>query len=213
MDHALTASVAVEDIIDPTTYSIQESKLKSEKDRELHEAEMKKQAARDYITELRTEFLKVLDDIQKAPTGFVLNRENLKVDPYLREDIEQETEHKIKLVRKELAWISEKESIGPNKLKKKFLDDVETEYITISSFKTGKTLSTFRTTKLQQSYDLAAHAFQAAERAASKANKISGGMDQGPKANTETHGPDNVDVEKHHAARKVIKVRNYLVLP
>ena len=38
-------------------------------------------------------------------------------------------------VRKELEWISQKESIGLEKLKRRFLDDVITDHIEIKAFK------------------------------------------------------------------------------
>ncbi|KAJ3417018.1 Cilia- and flagella-associated protein 44 [Chytridiales sp. JEL 0842] len=209
MDNALTTSIAIEDIVDPATYSIQESKVKSEKDRELHDAEIKKQATRNYISEVRAEYLRAIEEATiKAPEGFEVRRAEVQVDPYLRNDIETETTERIAMVKKELAWISEKESIGPNKLKKKFLDDVETEFITISSFRTQRTLSTFRTTKLDASYDLAAQVSSASERAASRhaKNGGAGGLDgAGGKGAKDGHGAEGFDTQLHAAKKTLSK--------
>ncbi|KAJ3195546.1 Cilia- and flagella-associated protein 44 [Irineochytrium annulatum] len=141
----------VEDITDTAVYSIQEEKVKAEKDREINDAEVKKQLTRDYIAELRADFMKVLSDIeQAAPGNLDMLKSKLGVDPDLHNDIENETKEKITNVRKELQWISEKESIGPNKLKSKYLDDIQTETIEIAAFRGSLSVSTFRTSKLEQ---------------------------------------------------------------
>ncbi|KAJ1551769.1 Cilia- and flagella-associated protein 44, partial [Nowakowskiella sp. JEL0078] len=145
----------IEDITDPFTYSIQEHKLKSELDRELEDADIKKQMTRDFVRELRNEFLKLLSENDKSPSEMQLERSFFSVDPDLQKDIEKDTMEKISIVRKELEWISEKESIGPKKLKKKFLDDIQTERIEILAFKNPFSVSTFRTTKLEIELDAA----------------------------------------------------------
>lgn len=56
------------------------------------------------------------------------------MDPTLIEDIEKDTVEKIETVKKELAWISAKESLANEKLQRKFLDPIQTERIEVSSF-------------------------------------------------------------------------------
>lgn len=124
-----------EDITDPNSYSIQEDKIKSEKDRELDEAEIKKQVTRNYIQDLRTEFLKLINENDAAKVEWQLPRTQFSVDSTLHADIERETSEKIENVKKDLQWISEKETIGLEKLKRKFLDDVVTESIEIKAFR------------------------------------------------------------------------------
>ncbi|KAJ3297198.1 Cilia- and flagella-associated protein 44 [Borealophlyctis nickersoniae] len=159
---------AFEDITDPNAYSLQESKIKAEKDKEIEDAEVKKQVTRDYIQELRNDFLKLVAENEKQPEKRRIHRDALNVDPDLRTDIAAETEEKIRLIRRELEWISEKESIGPNKLRKKFLDDLQTERIQIAGFKNNHTVATFRTLKLEQSLENTLQPLLMAEKASSR---------------------------------------------
>ncbi|KAI8619969.1 hypothetical protein BC830DRAFT_1059801, partial [Chytriomyces sp. MP71] len=153
-----------QDIVDKNVYTIQEYKIKSERDREIAEAEQKKQAMRDYIAELRSEYLKVLANIEL--NGAPLPA--LRVDPDLEEDIEAETLDRVANVRKELEWISEKESIGPNKLKRKFLDNIQTSHIRVTALKTTYAVSTFRTLKLPEKADYNIQTLINNERAVSR---------------------------------------------
>ncbi|KAJ3347586.1 Cilia- and flagella-associated protein 44 [Entophlyctis luteolus] len=137
------------DIVDKSTYTIQDSKIKSERDREIAEAENTKQKTRDTISKLREDYLKILKESPQEHS-----QENLSVDPDLSNDIENETIQQIINVQKELEWISEKESIGPNKLRKKFLEIVQTPHIEIKSVKAASSVCTFRTTRLPEKSDL-----------------------------------------------------------
>lgn len=55
-----------QDILDPSKYSIQQDKLKSEEDRRRELAEKKKDGVRDQIKDLRNEFMKVREKNVKA---------------------------------------------------------------------------------------------------------------------------------------------------
>jgi hypothetical protein len=55
------------------------------------------------------------------------------VDPTLKEDIENDTADKIEVVKKELAWVSKKESFATEKLRQKFLMPVKTERIEVQA--------------------------------------------------------------------------------
>jgi hypothetical protein len=69
----------------------------------------------------------------------------LIVDPTLSEDIDRDTVDKIAIVKKELSWISSKESLSTAKLKKKFLDPVKTERIEVFAIEKDSCVATFRT--------------------------------------------------------------------
>ncbi|KAJ3173567.1 Cilia- and flagella-associated protein 44 [Geranomyces variabilis] len=159
----------VADILEPTAYALQDAKIKSEKDKELEDAERKKQMTRQYLKELRNEFLKLVNENEKAPAEEQLPRSSLTVDPDLRSDIEKETEQKIILVRKELEWISAKESVIPTKLRTKFLDPLQTERLEVKSFRSWHTVTTFRTIKPEQSLDVVLQPLGNAETRSSRA--------------------------------------------
>ncbi|KAI9333809.1 hypothetical protein BDR26DRAFT_805717, partial [Obelidium mucronatum] len=154
------------DIIDKNVYTIQETKIKSERDRQLSEAEQKKQATRDYISELCSEYLKITAtmDAQKIPRNTIP-----AVDPDLKADIEKETLERIENVKKELEWVSEKESIGPNKLKRKYLDPIQTYHIRVTALKTAAAVATFRTLALTEKSDFGIHSLGNHDRAAAAA--------------------------------------------
>ncbi|KAJ3035172.1 Cilia- and flagella-associated protein 44, partial [Rhizophlyctis rosea] len=158
----------VDDITESGAYSLQEEKIKAEKDKEIEDAEIKKQVTRDYIQELRNEFLKLVAENEKAGGRRMIPRDELGVDPDLRDDIEAETQEKIYNVKRELEWISEKESIGPAKLKKKFLEGVEMERLELSAFLSNHSVATFRTLKLDQSLEAALQPLAQASKFASK---------------------------------------------
>ncbi|KAJ3162408.1 Cilia- and flagella-associated protein 44 [Geranomyces michiganensis] len=159
----------VADILEPNAYALQDAKIKSEKDKELEDAERKKQITRQYLKELRNEFLKLVGENEKAAADGQLPRSSLTVDPDLRSDIEKETEQKIVLVRKELEWISAKESVIPTKLRKKFLDPLQTERLEVKSFRSWHAVTTFRTIKPEQSLDVVLQPLGNAEVRSSRA--------------------------------------------
>jgi hypothetical protein len=139
----------LKDITDALKYTIQEEKVKSENDREAEEAQNKKQLARSYIKNLRAEFIKVVSDNDNSANElWKLPRDDFSVDVGLGSVIEKETEYKIELLRKDMQWITERETIGLQKLKRKFLDDISTETIEIKAFRCDHKVLTFRTIKL-----------------------------------------------------------------
>ncbi|KAJ3210900.1 Cilia- and flagella-associated protein 44 [Dinochytrium kinnereticum] len=170
---------SVEDIVDSSVYTIQEEKLKAEKDRELNDAESKKQLTRDYVEELRAEFNRTMAELEKVlPEDLQEMKQKIQVDPDLQNDIDIESERKIRNVKKELEWISEKESIGPNKLKRKFFNDLGTEFIEIGAFRTKHHVSTFRTTKLEQTLESVLHPLVSGDKAQAKLGQTSGNKEQ-----------------------------------
>ncbi len=142
-----------EDILETSSYSIQEEKLKSEQDKEIEAAENQKRIVLSQIQALREEFKAVISENDSSLKNIRLERSEMAVDPYLKQDVERDAELKKETLLKELAWEAEKAAIGPAKLHKKFLDPLQTERIEISAFKTYTEVSTFRTLKLQTSLD------------------------------------------------------------
>jgi WD40 repeat protein len=146
-DH-LSSIVQPDDIVESTAYSIQEAKLKSEKDRELEAAEAKKQIVRNQLQELRNEFNQLMIENENAPVHLQLDRTEIKVDPYLREDIEKDAKEKKENLLRELQWNAARDAIGAEKLKRKFLDPLKSERIQLHAFKSGSKVETFRTLNL-----------------------------------------------------------------
>ena len=77
----------IEDIHDINAYSIQDAKMKAEKDREMSDADKKKQNMRSFIAELRSEYQKILVENERAESFRQLQKEDMNIDPGLREDV------------------------------------------------------------------------------------------------------------------------------
>ncbi|KAI8820502.1 uncharacterized protein EV422DRAFT_496817 [Fimicolochytrium jonesii] len=150
---ALPPSRTVADILDPNEYTMQDAKLQSEKDKEYADAQRKKQVMREYIKELRSEFTRLVADNERAAAEEQLPRDVFTIDPDLRSDIKNDTEQKVERVQKELQWVSEKESIIPMKLRKRFLDPLKTERVEIHAFRSSHAIATFRTLKPEHTLD------------------------------------------------------------
>lgn len=143
----------VQDITDPASYSIQEVKIKSERDREKEEAEKKKMSTRNYIQDLRNEYLRVVNESERYTNQKKIAKLGFSVDPTLKDDIEIETSNKIDVVKKELAWISAKEDLLTKKLQHKFFDCISNERIEVCAIKMDLIVSTFRTRHLPRIYE------------------------------------------------------------
>jgi WD40 repeat protein len=144
-----------DDVVESSAYSIQEEKLKAEKDREIEAAETKKRNLQKQIEDLRHEFTTIIGEIDAQKSSIGLDRAELVVDPYLKHDVEVEAEMKKETLLKELAWQAEKDSIGPEKLMKRFLRPLQHERIEISAFKRQSSVATFRTLALNQQVESA----------------------------------------------------------
>jgi WD40 repeat protein len=140
----------LEDITDPNAYSIEEEKLKLEKDLEIERAEKKKQEIRKNIEDLRRNYAKVLEENDAANPEVRLEKSMLIVDPFLEEDTKREAIQREEILLKELAWNAEKEAIGPKKLKERFLEPIQTERVKIVGINSPVSVSTFRTLKIQK---------------------------------------------------------------
>ncbi|KAG4086444.1 WD40 repeat-like protein [Neocallimastix lanati (nom. inval.)] len=143
------SNIVIDDIVDKNFYSLQEAKIKHDHDKELEDAEIKKNETRSKINNLREEFLALLAENDKAEDSFKLDRELFKIDVNLQKSHEMEREKNLEEVEKEFAWINEKEELGLNKIKSKFLDPIKTEKMVITSFNTNQKVSTFRTNAMK----------------------------------------------------------------
>lgn len=81
------------------------------------------------MARIRTEFEALLTENEAQPDALRLGREELEVDPGLRELMEAEALRREEVARLELAWESERQRLGLVKLRSYFLDGVETERV------------------------------------------------------------------------------------
>ncbi|XP_022090775.1 cilia- and flagella-associated protein 44-like isoform X2 [Acanthaster planci] len=142
----------VSDIESKEHYSIELEKQKSEQDKRMRKAEEKKMEVRRTIAKLRRQFKKLLEQNQELPEHLQLQRKEFEMDPGIRKELEKQTNDKIELVQRELAWEAEKHRISLEKLKERFKTELECERIVVVSIQTDHELATYRTTKLPREF-------------------------------------------------------------
>ncbi|XP_038057956.1 cilia- and flagella-associated protein 44-like isoform X2 [Patiria miniata] len=142
----------VSDIESKDHYSIELEKQKSEYDKMMRKAEEKKMEVRRTIAKFRRQFKKLLEQNQELPDHLQLQRKEFEMDPGIRKELEKQTNDKIELVRRELAWEAEKHKISLEKLKNRFKIELECERIVVVSIQTDHEVPTYRTTKLPKEF-------------------------------------------------------------
>ncbi|XP_028405556.1 cilia- and flagella-associated protein 44-like [Dendronephthya gigantea] len=143
----------IDDIDDPNYYSIEIEKQKAEHDKMVKIAEEKKQNVRRGIAKLRRSFKSLLVQNKSLPEYLRIKAQELEIDPEIRKQQEIETAEKIDLVRKELAWESEKYSIGLRKLRDRFQSMMECDRIIVYACHSPYKVSSFRSAKLPELYE------------------------------------------------------------
>ena len=136
-----------EDILDPSVYSIQEDKLKTDEDKKKSLAEMKKDRKRKEIAALKAEFEELLKENAQQEAKYQLDQEELLVDPEYQEMLLKRNENLLEEARKEVAWYEEYYSLALNKYKKYLLDKVEVERFKVHALSSSEYVTSFRVTK------------------------------------------------------------------
>ena len=86
---------------DPESYSIQDTKLKTEEDHEARAAEIKKQSVREAVEMLRKKFAELKRQNREAPASEQLDVDEFNIDPELRVALLEKGEQMVEEVRKE----------------------------------------------------------------------------------------------------------------
>ncbi|KAF5894355.1 cilia- and flagella-associated protein 44 [Clarias magur] len=138
-----TVSVPM-DIDDPAAYSIETAKQKSEVDRLQWEAKLRKQERRNKLIKLRRRFNALLQENLTLPERIRLPRSELEFDRRFHEEVTRSTAEKVEKVKRELAWETEKNRIGLQKLHDRFLGSVICDTLTVSAIKSDHKVSTYK---------------------------------------------------------------------
>ncbi|XP_052805423.1 cilia- and flagella-associated protein 44-like isoform X2 [Mya arenaria] len=141
-----------DDIEDPNAYSIEEAKQKAEHDKMMRDAEEKKKEVRRHITKMRRMFKQLLEQNESLPTHLRLHKDEFEMDREIKKELERHKADKIDVVRRELAWESEKQRIALEKLRKRFKDVVECDRIVVKAFETPHEVASFRASKLSDDF-------------------------------------------------------------
>ncbi|NXG14111.1 CFA44 protein, partial [Grallaria varia] len=142
---------AVEDIVDPDAYNIEEVKQKKESERIKKEAEEKKNKEREEIIALRHDFVSILQKNQELPKHMQLRKEEYEMDHRIFEELDREKAQRIQLVQNELSQEHKKELIGLRKLQKLCWDSLELTVV-VHAFQSNHQVSTYRLLKEAEKY-------------------------------------------------------------
>jgi hypothetical protein len=129
------AKNTVNDIVDPNAYSIQEEKLKSEREALESAAERQKQTIREKIEELRERFEEVVERNEGLPSAMHLPPHEFVLDPELKEKMEREQQTRELQLQKELAYDLERSSVALKKLKGRYYDGMAVDHIVLKGFR------------------------------------------------------------------------------
>ncbi|XP_053372820.1 cilia- and flagella-associated protein 44-like [Mercenaria mercenaria] len=141
-----------DDIEDPKAYSIEEAKQKAEHDKMMKEAEEKKREVRRHVAKMRRMFKQLLEQNDSLPKDLRLHKDEFEMDREIKLELERHKREKIEVVRKELAWESEKQRIALEKLRKRFKDVVECDRIVVKAFESSHEVASFRASKLSDDF-------------------------------------------------------------
>jgi len=136
------------DITDPSAYSIQDAKLKSEEDQKRRLAEAKKEKVRQQVQELQADFKALVEKNSILPEHLQLREDELLIDPEYAALLEEEGEALVSEVKRECEYESEKAERRLSKLRERYLEPLETELTHLSAFLTGQKVSSFPAPKL-----------------------------------------------------------------
>lgn len=138
------------DIEDPSVYSIQQSKLRTEEDARLKLAEEKKQGVRRKIQDLRANFEELAKLNENQEEVIRVSNEDFNIDPDYFEMLLERNASKIEESKKEVAWNIQWHTVRLDKLKAKFYDVLDFEKYTVKAMRTGSYVTTFRVPKMSE---------------------------------------------------------------
>ncbi|XP_051841259.1 cilia- and flagella-associated protein 44 isoform X1 [Antechinus flavipes] len=193
-----------EDIEDPNAFSIEGARQKREYDQIMREAEEVKAQKREKLSELRSEFERLLVNNSELPEHMQLHRTEFDVDTRVREQTERTTVKKIKQVERELAWEKEKHRLALLKLQKRFRDVLEFDTVIVHAIQTEHKISTYRLLKLSGKYTRARQMSQADRRISKferKEKEVSLKKESQKDTVPVTTGPEEIFAEKEKKKR------------
>ena len=138
----------VADIDDPSAYSIEQAKQKSEHDKMIAIAEAKKADMRQKINGLRKLFKDLTVKNDQLVPRLKLNKNEFLLEESIKHQVINQINEKIDVTYKELAWQSEKCRLMLDKVQSKFKDVIDCDYIVVHSFDGDVNVTTFRSVTL-----------------------------------------------------------------
>lgn len=138
------------DVVDPTIYAIQTSKLRTEEDHRLKLAEEKKKEVRLKVKTLRETFKAIKEKNTNAQAHIQVTEEDLNIDPEYFQMLQHKNNEVIEITKKEVAWAVEFHTVALNKLKNQYYNCLEYEKFMVRALKESSYVTTFRVKKLSE---------------------------------------------------------------
>ena len=120
--------------IDPTSYSIEDEKVKAAEDERMLTADQRKERVRIKIKNLQKEFAAIRSQNDQLPAAARLNEKDLEVDPVIKALLDDQGQAMVTEVHNVCAYESERASRLLEKLQERFMDGLLVEEISLSSF-------------------------------------------------------------------------------
>lgn len=143
---------SVDDIEDPNAYSIEDAKQKAEYDKMLAIAQQKKEDVRIQIALLRRDFKHLLDQNELLPEYLRFSQKDFEIDSEIKVQLQRQLEEKVEEAQKKVAWVSEKHSIGLEKIRCFYKDCIEYERLVLYAFLSKHSVSSIRLAKLPDNF-------------------------------------------------------------
>nr|CAD7399612.1 unnamed protein product [Timema cristinae] len=139
----------VDDIIHSEgVYSLEESKLRVENDRKMRVTRERKQAVKELIDDLAKIYKDIVERNKALCQSQIIPHEDLELDSNISADLDRYLNTEMDIMENKLRFTVEKSKIGLSKVKKYFLDDLESITIKVHTCRSNNYVTTFRLKKL-----------------------------------------------------------------
>ncbi|XP_055624931.1 cilia- and flagella-associated protein 44 isoform X2 [Toxorhynchites rutilus septentrionalis] len=142
----------VDDIDDPTSLSLEQQKIKQENDRKAKLANDRKNEVINKVAEYRKQFEEILKKNEALPESQRIPMDDFILDERITADLKQQLEAEMDLVRRKTAFDVERARLTGEKLKKFFLDELESIPIEVLGIRVPNSVKSFRIGKLNDEF-------------------------------------------------------------
>ena len=175
-------------------YSIEEEKQKSELDRRIQTADEKKEIIKQKIQQLQKDFANLIQKNSKAPNYMRLNENEFKIDPFLYDIMDENSQKLVEEASYATMFQAEKSRVQLRKARERLVRNMTDEEFTVYAYKTDSSVSSFRMISLDP--EVAALIESEAEEAAKNNNNNS---EEGGNSSVHENG-STIETESKSAA-------------
>ncbi|XP_055535978.1 cilia- and flagella-associated protein 44 isoform X2 [Wyeomyia smithii] len=147
-----TKLASIDDIVDLGYLSLEEQKIKQENDRKAKLLNDRKNGVLETVAVYRKQFEALLARNEALPECQRIPMEDFTLDRRIVDDLEQELQAEMDLVRQRTAFDVEKARLSGEKLKRFFLDGIESMPIQVLGVNVATSAKSFRINKLNEEY-------------------------------------------------------------